>query len=92
MGRFKEMRVLLSKTAADSMEYLKIHTNRNDDEIVNEALLSYLRELHRQELLGQLQNGYENMASINLQMAEMDLENELNLLERYESGLALGRD
>ncbi len=88
----KEMRVLLSKTVSDSMKYLKSRTNRNDDEIVNEALLSYLRELRRQEMLGELQTGYENMASINLQIAELGVENELNLLERYESGLAMGRD
>lgn len=92
MSRMKEMRVLLSKTVSDSMNYLKSRTNRNDDEIVNEALISYLRELRRQEMLGELQSGYENMASINLQIAELGVENELNLLERYESGLAMGRD
>lgn len=88
MGRMKEMRVLLTKTVSDSVQILKNRTNRNDDEIVNEALLSYLRELRRQEMLGELQNGYENMATINLQISEMGLENELNLLEQYESSLA----
>lgn len=88
MGRMKEMRVLLTKTVSDSVQNLKNRTNRNDDEIVNEALLSYLRELRRQEMLGELQNGYENMATINLQISEMGLENELNLLEQYESSLA----
>lgn len=92
MGHMKEMHVLLSKSVADSMEDLKSRTNRNDDEIVNEALTSYLRKWRRQEMLGQMQSGYENMAAINLQMAEMGLEIELNLLERYESGLATGRD
>jgi len=92
MGHMKEMHVLLSKSVADSIEYLKSRTNRNDDEIVNEALESYLKEWRRQEKLGELQSGYENMAFINLQMAEMGVENELILLERYETNLATGRD
>lgn len=91
MGHMKEMHVFLSKSVADSMEDLKSRTHRNDDEIVNEALKSYLKEWRRQEMLSQLQTGYENMALINLQMAEMGLDTELNLLERYEADLALGR-
>lgn len=92
MSHRKAAGVRLSGSGQDSSTDYKRRTNSSDDVNVSQTRNSPMDPWNRQELLGALQSGYECMASINLQMAEMGLENELSLLELYESGLAQGRD
>jgi len=92
MGRNKELRVMVSESVADEFDRLKTRTNRNDSEIVNDALLSYLREVRRNELFETMKIGYENMGDLNLRIAEMEFQAEQNGLESYEMSLVSGRD
>lgn len=92
MGQMKELHVLVSESVAKEVDQIKFRTNRDDSEVVNEALKNYLRDWRRMEMLENMRNGYEHMATINLQLAEMGLESEAGQLTVYESNLALERD
>lgn len=92
MGQMKELHVLVSESVAKEVDQIKFRTNQNDSEVVNEALKKYLREWRRMEMLESMRTGYEHMATINLQLAEIGLETEATQLIVYESNLALGRD
>lgn len=59
----------------------------NRSQFIREAMRVYLTDLRRRELRQKMQEGYKEMASINLHLAHEGLAEEPQLLEKYEEGL-----
>jgi CopG family transcriptional regulator/antitoxin EndoAI len=60
----------------------------NRSEFVRQAMKLYIKQKHRMDIKDNMKRGYEQMAQINLELANMCLEADEQLLKEYEKQLA----
>jgi len=88
MDNLKRVMVSLPASLLAEVDGLVQQENGNRSQFIREAMRLYLADLRRRELREKMKRGYKEMADLNLQMVRDDwLEEELNLLEKYEEGL-----
>jgi CopG family transcriptional regulator/antitoxin EndoAI len=59
----------------------------NRSEFVREAMKLYIREIRKIEMRDNMKNGYQEMAEINIKLAEMCVEIDNEQQEKYEQQL-----
>jgi len=92
MAGFKEIKILLPDHILEELNDLSVSKNCGHHEVINAAMEYYIKGMKRLERLEDLKSGYETMAEINLQYAEVGIESELYALEEYEVRLASGSE
>ena len=62
--------------------------NKNRSEFIREAIILYIEEKKRLNLIDQMRKGYMEMAQLNVEISEMGFANDLEELKKYEAKLA----
>ncbi len=65
-----------------------LHENITRSQFIREAMQLYIRERHKLEIRERMMRGYEDMARINAEWAELGLIPDTKTLEVYETLLA----
>lgn len=92
MAGFKEIKIQLPDHIVNELNNLSVSRNCDQHEVISAAMEYYIKGMKHLERLEDLKSGYENMAEINLQYAEVGIESELYALEEYEVRLASGSE
>ena len=92
MAEFKELKILLPERIVKKLDDLSVSKNCQHEDVISEAVEFYIKGMKRLEKLVDMKSGYEHMAEINLQYAEIGIESELYALEDYEVRLASGSE
>lgn len=85
MPEFKKVLITISSDLLNEAEALAKKNNSSLDEIVQSALDDHLKKTKREELIRQMEKGYQEMADINLKIAEEFLHIENEVTSIYES-------
>ncbi len=88
MSQFKEVLITLPDYLVDEIDKLAEKENKNRSDIVRDVMKSYLGEKHKRELKAELARGYQEMAKINLSIAQECLCSDEENLKHYEEKLA----
>ena len=88
MSQFKEVLITLPDYLIDEIDKLAKQENNNRSDIVRDVMKSYLGEKHKSELKAELARGYQEMAEINLSIAQECLGSDEENLKHYEEKLA----
>ncbi len=88
MSQLKKVLITIPEPLLEEVDQVCSNEKSNRSEFVREAMRCYLEEKRKKNLREQLKHGYQEMASINLDIAGMyfDLENEQ--FTGYEEKLA----
>lgn len=92
MAEFKEIKILLPERIFKKLDEVSVSKNCEHADVISEAVEFYIKGMKRLEKLENMRSGYETMAEINLQYAEIGIESELYALEDYEVRLASGSE
>ena len=88
MSQLKKILISLPDTLlreVDTMAYLE---NINRSEFVREAMRLYISQKRRIEMRDRMKKGYQEMAEINLKLAEMFFDTDSEMQFKYEERLA----
>lgn len=88
MSQFKKVLITLPDYLIEEIDRMAKKENKNRSDIVRDVMKSYLGEKHRHELRADLTRGYQEMADINLSIAQECLDADEENLKHYEEKLA----
>ena len=88
MSRLKKILISLPDTLLDEVDNLAIEQNINRREFIREAMKLYIKEKKKRELATRMKKGYEEMASINIELSEYCLRADSQQQQSYEEKLA----
>lgn len=70
MAQYKKILISVPDNLLEEMDTLVSNEKTNRSMLVREAMSLYIREKHKVELRDNMRKGYEEMAEINLRLAE----------------------
>ncbi len=92
MPQYKKILVSLPETLLDEIDDYVLSEHINRSEFVRRAMKGFLRERQRNAIRERLKTGYQEMADINLRIAEMCFEADQTLQLSYEEKLSESED
>ncbi|MCC5909078.1 MAG: ribbon-helix-helix protein, CopG family [Clostridiaceae bacterium] len=88
MADSKRIMISLPESLLKEVDNIVSIEETNRSEFVREAMKLYIREKNKIKLREKMKRGYQEMASINLAMAEAGLSMDVSSLEDYEAEIA----
>ncbi len=88
MAESKRIMISLPESLLKEVDYIVSMEKTNRSEFIREAMKLYIREKNKIELREKMKKGYQEMASINLALAEVGFCLDMSSLENYESEMA----
>jgi len=88
MAELKKILVSLPDSLLREVDEIVAIEKKNRSEFIREAMKLYIRERHRIEIRDKMKKGYEEMARINRELAEMGFNSDSKAYESYEALLA----
>lgn len=88
MGQTKKILVSVPDNLLREVDEIVALESRNRSEFIRESMRLYIRERNKLRVHEQMKKGYEEMAKLNLMMAEDALDEDGTTLNRYESILS----
>lgn len=89
MANNKKILISLPEYLLDELdEFVNINTFKNRSQLIREAIISYIKERKRIEMIEAMKNGYVEMGKINIELAECGITLECEELAEYEASLA----
>ncbi len=88
MSQLKKVLITVPDALLAQVDSLAGRENLNRSELVREAMKMYLQEKKRQSETEQMKKGYQEMANINLSIAELCFDAEEQAFSAYEEKLA----
>lgn len=86
MARYKKILITVPNNLLEELDSIVFNEKTNRSMLVREAMKLYIREKHKLELRDEMRMGYEQMAEINLGLAEgcigADNDQECRYMER----------
>ena len=87
MAQYKKILISIPNNLLEELDSIVSSEKTNRSMLVREAMNLYIREKHKIELRDKMRNGYEEMAEINLRLAEGCLGADNDQQCRYEEKL-----
>lgn len=87
MSQYKKILISIPDNLLEELDNMVSNQKTNRSMLVREAMNLYIREKHKLELRDKMRNGYEEMAEINLRLAEVCLGADNDQQCRYEERL-----
>ena len=88
MSQLKKVLITVPDTLLEQVDKLASSEKLNRSEFMRKAMKLYISEIRKRELHEQMQSGYEEMAEINLALAETCVEADNAQQNKYEDKLA----
>ncbi len=88
MSHHKKILISLPDTLLSEVDNLATSQKINRSEFIREAMKRYVAEQRRSSLAASLKKGYEEMADINIEIAELCVEADNIQQQSYEQKLA----
>ncbi len=88
MPRVKRIMISLPASLLEEVDDFAELEKRNRSEFIREAMKLYIAERRRRDLREQMRNGYQEMARINLLLAQENYEAENEAQEIFDNKLA----
>ncbi len=88
LSQLKKILVTLPDTLLKEVDSIITVEKTNRSEFVREAMRLYIRERRRIEMRDKMRKGYQEMAEINIKLAEFCFEIDCELQFNYEEKLA----
>lgn len=88
MSQLKKVLITVPDALLSEVDSLADSENRNRSELVREAMRMYLRVRKQQQQEEQMKKGYQEMADINLGIAQVCCDAEEEAFSAYEEKLA----
>ncbi|SET06246.1 transcriptional regulator, CopG family [Natronincola peptidivorans] len=88
MADSKRIMISLPESLLKDVDFIVSMEKTNRSEFVREAMKLYIREKNKIKLREKMKKGYQEMASINLALAEVGLSLDMSSLENYEAEIA----
>ncbi|NLM03423.1 MAG: ribbon-helix-helix protein, CopG family [Clostridiales bacterium] len=88
MSNSKKIVISLPESLLKEVDYIVSMESTNRSQFVREAMKLYIREKNKIKMRENMKKGYEEMASINLTLAEVGLSLDMSSLEDYEAEIA----
>ncbi|MCG0276447.1 MAG: ribbon-helix-helix protein, CopG family [Thermosediminibacteraceae bacterium] len=88
MAELKRIVVSLPDSLLKQVDCIKSTEKKNRSELIQDAMRLYLKERERIKMREQLKIGYQEMADINLNIAEFGINEDLKDLMMYEIRLS----
>lgn len=83
MAELKKILISLPENLLQEVDYVASLQKTNRSELVREAMKLYLREKRKIEIRDKMKKGYEEMAEINVKLAEMCFEADKDQQDKY---------
>jgi len=87
LAELKKILISLPDNLLKEVDYIVSTEKINRSEFVREAMKLYIREIRKIEMRDNMKNGYQEMAEINIKLAEMCVEIDNEQQEKYEQQL-----
>ncbi|MHB8065238.1 MAG: CopG family ribbon-helix-helix protein [Ruminiclostridium sp.] len=87
MSQYKKILISIPDNLLEELDNMVSNEKTNRSMLVREAMNLYIREKRKLELRDKMRNGYEEMANINLRLAEVCLGADNDQQCRYEERL-----
>jgi len=87
LSQYKKILISIPDNLLEELDNMVSNEKTNRSMLVREAMNLYIREKHKIELREKMKNGYEEMAEINLRLAEVCLGADNDQQCRYEARL-----
>lgn len=91
MAETKRIMISLPNSLLEEVDDIVSMESKNRSEFIREAMKLYLRERKKIQIKEEMKSGYREMSQINLFLAEIGVEEDLNELINYENRL-MGRE
>lgn len=88
MADSKRIMISLPDSLLKEIDYIVCNEKTNRSEFIRKAMHLYIREKTKVELREKMKKGYQEMATINLSLAELGLSLDVSSLENYEVKMA----
>jgi len=88
LSQFKKVLITLPDYLLEEIDELAKRENKNRSDVVREIMKNHLGRMHKQRIKNELIAGYQEMANINLEMAQMCMDADEENLRHYEEKLA----
>ena len=88
MSQLKKVLITVPDTLLEQVDTLADKERTNRSEFVREAMRRYIEEKKKTEMKEQMKKGYQEMAELNLRLAEMYFDAENEQFSAYEEKLA----
>jgi CopG family transcriptional regulator/antitoxin EndoAI len=87
LAQLKKILISLPDNLLKEVDTIVAMENINRSEFVREAMKLYIREKRRIEMRDKMKKGYQQMAEINVKLAEICFEADNDQQQKYEEGL-----
>jgi len=87
LAELKKILISLPDNLLKEVDYIVSTEKINRSVFVREAMKLYIREIRKIEMRDNMKNGYQEMAEINIKLAEMCVEIDNEQQEKYEQQL-----
>ncbi|HHV30244.1 CopG family ribbon-helix-helix protein [Acetivibrio mesophilus] len=87
MAQLKKILISLPDNLLKEVDSIVAMEKINRSEFVREAMKLYIREKRRIEMRDRLKKGYQQMAEINVKLAEICFDADNDQQQKYEEGL-----
>ncbi len=87
MAETRRITVSLPNSLLKEVDFIVSMERKNRSEFIKEAMKLYIREKRRMEVSQRLKDGYVEMSKINLALAEIGFEQDMEELNKYETNL-----
>lgn len=87
MSQYKKIMISIPDNLLEELDNMVSNEKTNRSMLVREAMTLYIREKHKLELRNKMKIGYEEMAEINLKLAEFCIEADEEQQRKYEERL-----
>lgn len=87
MAETKRIMISLPNSLLEEIDGIISIEKKNRSEFIREAMRLYIRERKKMEIREKLKSGYMEMSRINLNLAEVGLEEDVRELFNYEAKL-----
>ena len=87
MAELRKIIISLPDNLLKEVDYIVSEAKSNRSEFVREAMKLYIREFRKIEMRDKMKRGYQEMAEINIKLAEMCVEADNDQQIKYEERL-----
>jgi len=86
--KLKKILVSLPDSLLKEVDTIVSDENKNRSQLIREAMRLYIEHKRKRDIRDQMKKGYQDMADINLKLAEMCFEMDTEAEDQYEGKLA----
>ena len=87
MGSLRKILISLPDNLLKEVDYIVSEGKINRSEFIREAMKLYIKEIKKLEMREKMKKGYQDMAEINIILAEMCVEADNDQQKKYEEKL-----